>query len=53
MWTCGEGRWPVALMENRVKQNGKNRRKKKSVTYSSCLHNQQDFYWGENLKGHL
>ena len=52
MWTCGEGRWPVALMENRVKQNGKNRRKRKSVTYSSCLHNQQDLYWGENLKGH-
>ena len=32
MWTCGERRWPVALMENRVKQNGKNRRKRKSVT---------------------
>ena len=52
MWTCGEGRWPVALMENRVKQNGKNRRKRKSVTYSRCLHNQQDLYWGGNLKGH-
>ena len=45
MWTCGERRWPVALMENRVKQNGKNRRR-------SCLHNQQDLYWGENLKEH-
>ena len=39
-------------MENRVKKNTKKGRKKKSVTYSSCLHNQQDLYWGENLKGH-
>ena len=40
------------LMKNRVKKNRKKGRKKKPVTYSNCLHNQQDLHWGENLKGH-
>ena len=46
-----EGTDKNRFLNSRIKKKQKNERKKK-LSNACCLHNQQDLYWGEYLKGH-